>query len=79
MISENRGSFTPKESRSLEWNDIDYLTLSDAELVKSLKEFISNYPNQEIDLAKINEIKKDVTVLNEVSEELNITYTSAEP
>ena len=52
-ISENRGKSFPFEARNLKPDDPEYLKLKDAELVKSLRKFISNYKSQKIDLAKI--------------------------
>ena len=72
-ISENRGKTTPTEARNLNWDDSEYLTLKDAVLVKSLKEFISDYPTQQISLAKIIGIGGEGTVLKEVSERFNVT------
>ena len=71
-ISENRGESVPSEARSLKTNDPEYLTLKDAELVESLKKFVSNYTNHKIDLAKIIGIGGEGTVLEEVSERLII-------
>ena len=71
-ISENRGKSFPHEARALKTGDPDYLTLKDPELVQSLRQFISNYTNLEIDLAKIIGIGGEGTVLEEISERLHI-------
>ena len=64
-ISKNRGKSYPCEARNLESGDRDFFTIKDADLVQSLKEFISNYPNKKIDLAKIIGIGGEGTVLEE--------------
>ena len=71
-ISKNRGKSLPHEARSLKSGDPEFLTLKDAELVESLRKFISKYKNQEIDLAKIIGIGGEGTVLEEKLERLYI-------
>ena len=72
-ISENRGKSNPPEARSLKWDNPEFLTLKDVRLVKSLRDLISNYPNQKVSMAKIIGIGGEGTVLEEVSEWLNLT------
>ena len=69
-ISENRGNSTPNAARK----EHPYLTIKDVQLVKSLKDFISNYPNREIDLGKIIGIGGEGTVLEQLLERLNYSF-----
>ena len=74
-ISENRGKSFPSQARDLKPDNPEYLTLKDAELVKSLRKFISNYKSHKIDLAKIIAIGGEGTVLEDVSERLQIHFS----
>ena len=68
-ISENRGCSTPNAARNVDTNFRDlYLTIKDADLAQSLRNFLADYPRCEIDLAKIIGIGGEGTVLEDISE-----------
>ena len=75
-ISDRRGCSTPNEARSVPTNLRDlYLTIKDADLVRSLKGLLAQYPKCKIDLARIIGIGGEGTVLEDSKERLNLTFS----
>ena len=68
-ISKNRGEVYPVQARN---SNVNFLTLLDAGLVRSLKAFISMYPEYGINLDKIVGVGGEGTVLEDTSERLII-------
>ena len=74
-ISDVRGCLTPNEARNMDPNFGNLrMKIKDADLVKSLKTLLVNYPNCEIDLGKIIGIGGEGIVLEYPSERLNLTF-----